>query len=492
MDAHLYLEVTLPMLEPATDFTYKWCVNMGLEQEEAAKMTLAVDEVLTDILLHAYKLETGYVEFWFEYTISEIEITIQEKGEPFDPGRHPYSSEKAINENDFEGAALETIRQMPDHFHFLNRGKDGKEFRLVKKIASSHIKDLADISRDSDKESDEPKIDRAEDYVLTHVTSDDAEDIAKLIYRSYSYTYPKEDLYFPGRIEVAIRNGYKFGTIIRTEQGAPAGYFAVVKSTNSKIGEVGEAVVSPSHRKRGLMKKMLNELIAMSRQKGLLGLFGMANATHFFSQKVNAKFGFKSTAMILATSPKRVYKGMEIKSAEIVSVIFDFLPLIRRWRRPVMIPETYKDLLEQIYGQFEKQPSPSAGQNHSSSTAGNTDLKLNILYEKNSAVIIVKAVGSTFEASCLRMFRSIEELNLTSVYIDLPLNQFPLDSAIKWLKDQQFILAGLMPLFHQETDYLRMQRVHLDVDFEAIKTHSNIASKLKERIKSEYDALQKG
>jgi len=489
MDAHLYLEVTLPMLEPATDFTYKWCVNMGLVDDDAAKMTLAVDEVLTDILLHAYKLETGYVELWFQYTFSEIEITIQEKGEPFDPSRHPYSAEKAINENDFEGAALETIRQMPDHFIFLNRGKDGKEFRLVKQFAASLISDLASSSRDSELVRTEPE--SAGDYNVAQVSVKDAEDIAKLIYRSYSYTYSKEDLYFPGRVEVAIRNDYKFGTIIRTKQNEPVGYFAVIRSTDSMIGEVGEAVVSPHHRKKGLMKKMMNELIVMSRQKGLLGLFGMAITTHLFSQKVNAKFGFKSTALILARSQRSAYKGIEIKPDVTVSVVLEFLPLIRRWRRPVIIPEIYNDLLIKIYGQFEKQPSPAQEHNQAASGSGKTDLKLNILYEKNSAVIIVFNVGSTFEASCLRVFRSLEELNLTSVYIDLPLDQTPLDPAIAWLKDQQFILGGLMPLYHQETDYLRMQRIHLDVDFEAIETNTEIASKIKERIKSEYDALQK-
>ncbi len=489
MDAHLYLEVTLPMLEPATDFTYKWCVNMGLVDDDAAKMTLAVDEVLTNILLHAYKPETGYVELWFQYTFSEIEITIWEKGEPFDPDRYIYSAEKAINENDFEGAALETIRQMPDHFLFLNLGKDGKEFRLVKKFADSLISDLASSGRDSDIVSSEQEL--AGDYKVAQVTVNDAEDIAKLIYRSYIYTYSKEDLYFPRRIEIAIMNEYKFGTMVRTKQNEPAGYFAVIKSTDSLIGEVGEVVVSPEHRRKGLMKIMMNELISMSRQKGLLGLFGMAVTTHLFSQKVNAKFGFKSTALILATSSRSVYKGLDTKPSVTASVVLEFLPLIRRWRRPITIPELYKELLTEIYGQFEKQPSSPSQQNQPDSGSGKTDLKLNILYEKNSAVIIVLNMGTTFETSCLRMFRSIEELNLTSVYIDLPLNQNPLDKAITWLKEQQFILGGLMPLFHRETDYLRMQRILKDVDFETIETHTEIAFKIKERIKSEYDALQK-
>jgi anti-sigma regulatory factor (Ser/Thr protein kinase)/GNAT superfamily N-acetyltransferase len=489
MEAHLYLEAKLPMVGSVTDFTYKWCVNMGLDQTEAARMALAVDEILTDIVLYAFREETGYAEIWYQYTFSEIEIIIQEKGEPFDPEKHVYSSEKAIRENDFEGASFECVRKMTDHFLFLNRGKDGKEFRLVKQFFSKDIRDrLPEIAETEEADQD---ISEDDNYLLTPVTSEDAEDIAKLIYRSYGYSYSKEDLYFPRRIEMAIRHEYKFGTIVRTMSGGPAGYFAVVKSTDSLIGEIGEAVVSPHHRKRGLMKRMLNKLIEMSRQRGLIGLFGEALTVHTYSQKVNEKFGFKSTAMVLAKSPRRIFKGMDTESADIVSVVIDFLPLTKRWRKPDSLPDTYKDLLTDIYSQFEHQSVESSSLITTKTASEITDINLTIYYEKYSALIIVRDVGATFEASCSRMLRSIGELKLASVYVDLPLNDKRTNSAIIWLKERGFIFAGLMPMFHRQSDYLRLQRIDADVDFDRILTHSEISTRIKEVIKHEYAANNK-
>ncbi|MDZ7805956.1 MAG: GNAT family N-acetyltransferase [Gracilimonas sp.] len=488
MEAHLLLEARLPMLGSATDFTYKWCVNMGLERDDAARMALATDEVLTDILLHGYKNESGYIEIWFQYTFSEIEIAIQEKGEPFDPEKYRYDPEKAIKDHDFEGAALMTIRKMTDQFLFLNRGKDGKEFRLVKQFTSSHIKDMLPEHLDPE-DLDEPEPDC--DYLLTPATSEDAEDIAKLIYRSYSYTYSKEDLYFPKRIETAIKHEYKFGTIVRTESGGPAGYFAVIKSTDSMIGEVGEAVVSPNHRSRGLMKKMMNELIKMSNQRGLKGLFGMASTFHIISQKVNDKFGFKSTALILAKSPQKLYKGMTSETSEIVSVVMDFLPLTKLWKKPVILPEVYKDILSEVYAQFTKQNQTISSADPAASGTDQTDLGLTINYETQNVLITVKDYGKTFETSCLRLFRSIEELNLNAIYIDLPLNDHRINNAIKWLKEQEFIFSGLMPLFHHENDFMRMQKIMAETDFDKIKTYTDIAGKLKEIIKQEYNAIPK-
>jgi len=489
MEAHLLLEAKLPMVGSATDFTYKWCVNMGLDQTEAARMALAVDEILTDIVLYAFREETGYAEIWYQYTFSEIEIIIQEKGEPFDPEKHVYSSEKAIRENDFEGASFECVRKMTDHFLFLNRGKDGKEFRLVKQFFSKDIRDrLPEIAETEEADQD---ISEDDNYLLTPVTSEDAEDIAKLIYRSYGYSYSKEDLYFPRRIEMAIRHEYKFGTIVRTMSGGPAGYFAVVKSTDSRIGEVGEAVVSPPHRKRGLMKLMMTELIKMSKQRGLIGLFGEALTIHTYSQKVNEKFGFRSTAMVLAKSPKRIFKGMEVDAADIITVVIDFLPLTRRWRKPEFLPDTYSELLTDIYSQFDLLTRDFRSSKTSDPVSAASELDLTIYYEKNSALIIVREIGSTFEASCTRMLRSIGELNLASVYVDLPLNNPRIDGAIRWLKEEGFIFAGLMPLFHRETDYLRMQRIREEIDFEKIHTHTQISTRIKEVIKNEYDTNQK-
>ena len=485
MEAHLYLEARLGMIGASTDFTYKWCVNIGLDSDEATRMSIAVDEILTDVILHAYNRNSGYVEMWFQYSISEIEIIIQEFGEPFDPERHTFSKEKAIAEGDFEGAGHEIARKMTDRFLFLNRGRDGKEFRLVKYLDSSHIKEI--LRPENMESSDEIIPD--EQYTFTTVTGDDAEDISKLIYKSYDYTYTKEDLYFPKRIELAIRNEYKFGVIARASKNRPAGYFAVIHNSDSMIGEIGEAVVSPRDRKKGLMKKMLNKLIDMSRQRGLLGLYGMALTVHTISQKVNAAFGFSSTALIVAKSPKSLYKGLNEDYPQSISVVLDFLPLTRIWNVPVFLPSRYESVLRKIYYQFELYPELMSISKEKPREDTDTELYLNIFYQSNSALITVRRFGRTFENSMLRVINSIEDLKLSSVYIDLPLTSPWIGAAVEWLRDEGFILAGLMPFFHREIDHLRMQKIKVSVEFDHIVTLSEVSGDLKELIKNEYHAL---
>jgi hypothetical protein len=89
------------------------------------------------------------------------------------------------------------------------------------------------------------------------------------------------------------------------------------------------------------------------------------------------------------------------------------------------------------------------------------------------------------------MFRSIEELNLATIYIDLPLGRGKIDVHVDYLKENGFIMAGLMPLFHEESDYLRMQKLMVDIEFEDIQTYSDVAGLIKERVKQEYDENRK-
>jgi len=491
MEGHLYLEARIGMVESATDFTYKWCVNMGLDAGESARMALAVDEVLTDIILYAYPGEKkGYMELWFQYSLSGIEIIINETGEPFDPELHPYSREKSIATGDFEGAGLEIARRMTDHFLFLNRGKNGKEFRLVKHFFNSHIGKLIDTDATVCWQgANDPPGDETYHYIS--VSSGDEEDIAKLIHASYEYTYGKDDLYFPKRIETSLRYGYKFGVMAKTSGGIPAGYFAVIRNPDSHIGEVGEAVVAPHHRKRGLMKRMLQELIELSRQKGLIGLYGLALTIHTISQKVNEQFGFKSTALILAKSPGAIYKDLREDYPQRISMIADFMPLTDSWDSPVYLPGKYHSVLSAIYEQFDRHPTLRTIPKNISREEAPTDLNLKIYYESDTALIVVYVIGRTFEATCQAMLKSIEELRLAAIYVDLPLNHPWSEPAVDWLHNQEFILSGLMPLHHREQDFFRMQKIDAELDFDLIDVHTKTARLLKGIISHEYRTVQK-
>ncbi len=479
IDTQLTLKNKVSVIGSVTDFTYKWGMNAGLSEEDAVRLSLAVDELVTDVVLFAFGEEEGRFDLSYRWSPSSVEIIVHEFGEPFDPERHVYDRDRALREGNFEGAGFEVIRHLVDDFIFINKGRGGKEFRLVKKTTGEHIADLLV----DEKPASAPPPARETTYVIRTVHEEDAEDVAKLIYRTYGYTYVKEDLYFPKKIALALEREEKFGVITRTSEGEAVGYFAVLRTTDSRIGEVGEAVVAVPHRHRGIMTRMLRRLIEMSRERGLLGLFGEAVTVHTISQKANARFGMQSTALLLADFPTAKYKGLTESYPQDVSIVIDFLPLCRIETAGRYLPPAYRTILTDIYrllGANVHDRPPEAP-----SLAERSDLDLKISYEYKHALLVVRTYGEDLTDRLRHTLQSLRDEGMHAVYLDLPLDDPVTKTIVPDLHDCGFVFSGLMPLFHHERDYLRLQKVYERLDFDLIHVYSESAHRIKNLIARE-------
>ena len=471
MKSEIVLPNKVPAIEPAVEFIRSWGLKAGLSSEKADELALCADEIITDVVRFAFPPgEEHYFVVSVEVRPSEIEVVLRELGEPFDPDAHPYSRERALKEGKFEGAGIEVVRHLSDHFLFLNKGRAGKEFRIVKRVPAKHITELLPEKR----LTEEPAA--TENYILKPVSPEDAEDISRLIYRTYRYTYPKEDLYYPKRVRAYIERGEKFGVIVRTEEGEPVGYFAVIVKRDSPIGEVGEAVVSPAHRGRGIMKKMMAALIEMAKERELLGLFGEAITVHTISQRVNARFGFSSTALLLGTFPEAKIVGIENNYGQRVSVVIDFLTLLEREVVEFYAPPKYRSVLKEIYRGLGI--PAGAGRKRAGEIPLVSKILLNVNPSIGTAEIVVKKAGRDLIDRIVRKRDRLFERGIEVVYVDFPLFR-PETKELPDLKPYGFVFAGLMPLFHDAKDYLRFQSVQGSYDMSKIRVYSELARRIK-------------
>jgi anti-sigma regulatory factor (Ser/Thr protein kinase)/N-acetylglutamate synthase-like GNAT family acetyltransferase len=486
MDVHITFPSQENIISGISDFTYKWGVNAGLSASSATRLALATTEIITDIILFAFLGKEEEFEMSFRASSKNVEVIIHEFGEPFNPERHIYSIEKVKKSGNFKGAGLHLIRHLVDDFFFFNKGKKGKEFRMVQRITDPHIAELF-TQRELLPIGPKPFDKKKYEYICNSIISEDAEDISKLIYRTYKHTYYKDMLYYPKKIALAIERNEKFGVITRNRLQEAIGYFAVIKQQDSNIGEVGEAVVLKDHRRRGIMTKMLYQLIELAREKELAGLFGEANAAHVFSQKANAKFNFKSTALLLAMMPAMKMIGFPANHTDqAVSAILEFLPLKRMSPREVFLPDEYKDILRLIYDQFDVMVVDLEDQDeyHLSET---TVVDIQIDYDEKFGLIVLKTYGTEFNTIIRRTLRDLTKAQIQTIHIDLPLSEQYTRKATKILRKIGFYLSGLVPMFHYNMDYLRMQITFVPLDFQKIGAYTEIARLLKEIVIKEKD-----
>lgn len=481
MDQTLTLHNHANVIGPTTDFAYKWGLNVGLSDARALRLALAVDELVTDVVRFAFPRREATFDVTFRADLSTAEVILHERGEPFDPERHRYDPERAIAAGDFDGAGFAVIRHCVDDFVFLNRGREGKEFRLVQHIAAEHIADLH--PHDTwDANGDRTDV----RYALSPVAPTDAEDIAKLIYRTYDYTYAKEDLYYPDRIERALEEGSKFGVVLRTDRGRPVGYFAVLQSPDSDIGEVGEAVVAPNHRRRGLMKRMLHALIDEAEARGMLGVFGEAVTAHTISQRVNQHFGMESTALLLGLFPPERFVGLGEDTGQPISVVIDFRPLVPYGTVAPFLPAPYAHLLTSIYRTLGATlTAPRGAPTPPDALPSTTRLDAQIQYAYHHVVFVVDAPGTDLAAQVQQALSDLADEDMRVAFVDLPLDDPATPAAAEQMRTAGFVFAGLMPRFHHRHDFLRMQRPLIDIDPETILVHSDLAATLKTSILNE-------
>lgn len=489
MDAQLHISTDEEVISPVCDFTHSWCTNCGLGTKEAKHFTIAVSELISDIILFAYPHDgQAYFDLTFRHTLSNIEIIVSEVGEPFDPDRHRYNPQEAQQSGKFEGAGFRLIRRFCDEFLFINKGKEGKEFRLSKKIEVHDIDELIELSRSrKPEEPEEIEKEKAQkiSYNINQITPADAEDIAKLIYRTYEYSYTKEDLYFPKKIEKTLLGKEKLGVITRSEEGEAIGYFAVLKKKDSNIAEVGEAVVSPEFRRRGIMSGMMELLIKTAREQQLDALFGKAVTLHPVSQRVNHKYDFVSTALMLAETRNVVFKGFDEQYPQPVSVVIDFLPLSKRTKRDVYLPVNYADILLETYNELEIPVSKD--QDTDPKMAEKSDVQLVINYSDATSLITVNKYGPDFRSVLADMLDSLQKQeDPNAIYLDLPLENSATPEQYNLIESLGFIYCGLVPMFHHESDYLRLQKIYTPLDLDLVGLYSDFGNKIKSIIADEY------
>lgn len=492
MDAHFHITTSEQIIGPVCDFTYSWCLNCGLAEADAIRFTVAVSELITDIILFAYPHDSqASFDVEFRHSSRNVELVVSEVGEPFDPDRHRYNPQGALFNDNFEGAGFRLMNAFCDEFVFINKGKEGKEFRLTKQV-DGQVRPIDELLEQPalkqvrlDRKAQDRPPRKLEHYTVSQVQPADAEDISKVIYRTYNYTYSKEDMYYPKRIEQAVSGKERLGVIARSDEGEAIGYFAVLKKEDSNIAEVGEAVVSPDFRRQGVMSRMMQQLIDMSRKKRLSALFGKAVTIHFVSQKVNARFGFRTTALMLAETTNVVYKGFDETYPQPVSVVIDFLPINPAGSKAIYPPDRYKEILLGTYNLLGMVVKPKQPAVHNT-LAGKSDVHLNIDYARSTAQITVSKYGRDFRSVLTEMVRSLEKRDLNAVYLDLPLENPSTPEQFRHIGPLGFIYCGLAPLFYREADFLRLQKVYVPLDLSLVDVYSEFGKRIKSLVDGEY------
>jgi sigma-B regulation protein RsbU (phosphoserine phosphatase) len=115
----LLIRATIDAIEKVAIFLETTLENAGVPMMEAARIQLAVEEAVTNVVNHGYQGETGDVSVKCLINDFKIEITITDSGVAFDPTKIPPPDISADIENrKIGGLGVHLIRSVMDEVSY--------------------------------------------------------------------------------------------------------------------------------------------------------------------------------------------------------------------------------------------------------------------------------------------------------------------------------------------------------------------------------------
>ncbi len=434
----------------------------GFEEDKLILFNLIAEEGFSYVV-RLLKSERESSEITIETKIDDKHFIISflDRGVPF-------PKEEELSE--MEKIGLNLIKAYSKKLLWINHGKSGKELRI---LFSKPQKDITQYDIFADDKKQQP----SNDISIEILKPEDAYKVSRIIYKTYGYTYPNGDMYYPEFIEAVNKSKYIVSVVaVDKKYNKIVGHYAIEKLDCKDIVELGQTVVDPDYRGKKLAKLMREKLEDMALGLKLKGIFTQPVASHTRTQKVNEEFNSKACGVSFGLVPKEFnYKKMEIKPVtERESCFLYFKPLVFE-KKLVYLPNKHMDMLKRIYNHlgFELQRP----KNLSLSEKSRIDAKYNAAW--GFGTINVFEVGSNL---ALEIKNTFNRLKLTTqaevVFLNIPLNDAPLDEHIDKIEELGFFFCGVAPYILDGKDAIRFQYLNTLIDTDRIKVYGSFAKEL--------------
>lgn len=285
--------------------------RQGFAAAQQFLIQLALEELYTTILGLAFDEddEHAVVGIRLEVKGGFLQLSLLSRGLPFSWAMIPDYDPQRLNQDmgaGSEGLSAFLLKQSVDRYRLLNLGKQGLRFELEWRMPLEHIAELESQTAQTASELPVMKLEP-----IRRLQDDEAIKVARLVYRSYGYSYVYDYMYYPERIVQRHQNGTLESWVIPSESGDIVGHIALMKAKpEDRAVEWGIAVVDPRCRGGGLMKQMVDKLMAQLQQGADPIAYAHAVTSHVYTQKTALKFDFFPTALQLCLAPNIKYKKL--------------------------------------------------------------------------------------------------------------------------------------------------------------------------------------
>jgi len=433
------------------------CETLPLTKNDTQALLNSMEELIHNAVTHAYKGERGYIEIALHPFKTGLRIDVHDWGIPMSHTKH-----KSVPLKKEDSSGFNRIYDLVDSFEYHNLGKEGKKFVIIKYASHPLLTQINLSIQDAfrSKKGKKEIVDPNTPITIREFAEGDEEGVATLIYKNYGHSYIKDLFYYPQKI--LEFHGKKFYSVVAESDGKLIGHFAFILVPESTIAEIGIVVVDPPFKGRGIMNRMLKLILKKAKEVGLDAVFGEAIMYHTFSQKSNLRHNFSESALMLGKTPVDItIENIELtKKYKRGSVLVGYR-FFHTYSKSLYLPKVYRDQIKQTY--LNASISFAKKKKKVDKIPKHVFLTYQFDPPSNIATIRVDRYGKDFKHKFLLLVSQLRAKHCDMIYADISLEEIPqINKVVKTMNKRGFFYSGIMFLYHEKKDYLRLQLKHSD------------------------------
>lgn len=122
----------LPELETLRGFLERAIARLGVREEPSLDLVVAVNELLTNSIVHGYAGRQGQIELCVRGRGSSVEIRLRDQARPFDPTALPPRADQLPQLRAPGGLGVPLARHFSDELRYRALPEGGNEITVVK------------------------------------------------------------------------------------------------------------------------------------------------------------------------------------------------------------------------------------------------------------------------------------------------------------------------------------------------------------------------
>ncbi|MGE4292775.1 MAG: hypothetical protein AB7E32_11250 [Desulfovibrio sp.] len=456
----------------------------GGNRREADALRLALDEILT-YLINAYPDAEPWERIRAELRLLEeglVELEIINVGPPMHPERIAHYNPAQVAEEDLDGLWYFLAQQAVDELSFLNRGMDGWQVLIRKRLAEPSFQKKPPTNNPGAEQKGKIT------FTTRFAVPEDATELVNLAFDTYRYSYADETFYSEKMLRGTLEEKQIIAILVEAN-GVIVGNSAFSFSPRMPrcVGS-GSLMVRRAFRQSRAIIHLLNAISAFINENtvGADLYYATVVTTHTGSQKAGAREGWKPLALILSLAGAVDFRGIKHSGNERESYLV--------YVRPARLPEIPVLHLPQRHHEVMAPLLAQAGYHSALSAQATPPLEHDTRFfteefpEHGSAFLTVAQLGQDFAIRLKKKIFSLNSKGMRTVIIYISACRSIPPDLDNTMAHVNAIFTGLKPVSAHEC-LLVYCALPGAVDFDCIRVIDPLALRLREHCRALYEEI---